>query len=82
VASGGAGEAFEVKKFEGSNGESIAYSLYTPEKTDGKLPLVLCLRSEGFPEHLAATECHQVIQGVRQQESDHQPKLRQSRIAR
>lgn len=44
---GGAGEAFEVKGFKGSNGESIAYSLYTPEKTEGKLPLVLCLHGRG-----------------------------------
>lgn len=45
---GGANAAFQVREFRGSNGETIRYSLFVPEKKGGAaLPLVLCLHGAG-----------------------------------
>ncbi|WP_146850718.1 prolyl oligopeptidase family serine peptidase [Brevifollis gellanilyticus] len=44
---GGANAAFTVREFKGSNGHTIRYSLFVPEKSETPLPLVLCLHGAG-----------------------------------
>jgi poly(3-hydroxybutyrate) depolymerase len=45
---GGANAAFQVREFKGTNGETLRYSLFVPEKmSESPLPLVLCLHGSG-----------------------------------
>lgn len=45
---GGANAAFSVKEFRASNGQTLRYSLFVPtERSDERLPLVLCLHGAG-----------------------------------
>jgi predicted peptidase len=46
---GGAGAAFAVREFKGTNGNAIRFSLFVPqpEGEKSKLPLVLCLHGAG-----------------------------------
>jgi predicted peptidase len=45
---GGAGEAFQVREFRGSNNGPLKYSLFVPPTAaEAKLPLVLCLHGSG-----------------------------------
>lgn len=48
VRPGGANAAFQVREFKGTNGETLRYSLFVPEKKpESPLPLVLCLHGSG-----------------------------------
>lgn len=59
---GGANLAFEVKTFQASNNQSISYSLYKPKKTEGKLPLLVCLHGRGGSTHAANVAAASEIQ--------------------
>jgi len=44
---GGAPASFKVRQFKAENGHTLDYSLFTPAKVEGKLPLVICLHGSG-----------------------------------
>lgn len=44
---GGAPASFKVRQFKAADGHTLDYSLFTPEKVTGKLPLVICLHGSG-----------------------------------
>lgn len=44
---GGVTEAFQVREFKGSNGQTLRYSLFVPKENPESLPVVLCLHGSG-----------------------------------
>jgi predicted esterase len=59
---GGANTSFDVKTFQRSGGHPISYSLFSPKKEAGKLPLVVCLHGVGGSTQAANVAASRKIQ--------------------